>query len=420
MSGTSTVTRAARHTGTFGAMAVALPADHEVNLRPPDSPEVELLARGIVSAIRPPGGLTELQTMLFDATFEAMTGVTVHVADLAPISPHAYAQGLARRNEAFRSRMVQSMIMGALVLRPLPPEVVARVEEFARELSIDDGMLAVAQRFASGSLGLAAFDFDRNGYTADWSPDRAEALHASDELRTAWAECVDDPALAARWRGLADLPAGTLGRAMFEFYEARGFVFPGLVGSAPPLLAQHDWVHVLADYGSRVESELEVFAFIARANDDPRAFSLFAMVVSLFETGYLRAGAGLFESFPGQLSQDGVAQRVADALRRGALSHGLDGAPDVDFLAVDWFALADRPVAELREEFGVVEKSEKALAAGSVGPWEPGGISEYQYETARARAVAEGREYHAHGATPSRRTGSAPGAGPGDEQGGRR
>jgi hypothetical protein len=384
-------------------MPVPLPSEADTNLRPPDSPEVELLARGIVSAIRPPGGLTELQTMLFDATFEAMTGVTVHVADLAPISPRAYAQGLARRNEAFRSRMVQSMITGALVLRPLPPEVADRVEEFARELSIDDGMLAVAQRFASGSLGLAAFDFDRNGYTSDWSPERAATLHASTELQNAWEECVSDTALAARWQALGDLPAGTLGRAMFEFYEARGFVFPGLPGSAPPLLAQHDWVHVLADYGSRVESELEVFAFISRANDDPRAFSLFAMVVSLFETGYLRAGAGLFEAFPGQLSQEGVAQRVADALRRGALSHGLDGAPDVDFLAVDWFALADRPIQELREVFGIVPKSAKALAAGSVGPWEPGGISEYQDETARARAAAAGRAYHAYGASPSER-----------------
>jgi hypothetical protein len=383
-------------------MPVPFPAESDTNLRPPDSPEVELLARGIATAIRPTGGLTELQTVLLDATFEAMTGVTVKVADLAPISPRAYAEGLARRNEAFRSRMVQSMIMGALVLRPLPPQVADRVAEFARELSVDDGMLAVAQRFAAGSLGLAAFDFDRNGYTADWSPDRAEALHTSGAIDSAWAACVDDPALAARWAALADLPAGTLGRAMFEFYEARGFVFPGLPGSAPPLLAQHDWVHVLADYGSRVESELEVFAFIARANDDPRAFSLFAMVVSLFETGYLRAGAGLFESFPGQLSQEGVAQRVADALRRGALSHGLDGAPDVDFLAVDWFALADRPVDELRAAFGIVPKSVAALAAGSVGPWEPGGISEYQHETARARAAAEGRPYDAHGASPGR------------------
>jgi hypothetical protein len=55
-------------------------------------------------------------------------------------------------------------------------------------------------------------------------------------------------------------------------------------------------VHVLADFGTTVESELEVFAFIAQANDDLHAFSLLAMVVSLFETGYLKAGAGLIQA----------------------------------------------------------------------------------------------------------------------------
>jgi len=55
------------------------------------------------------------------------------------------------------------------------------------------------------------------------------------------------------------------------------FEFPGRPGSAPPLLAQHDWMHVIGHYGSTVEAELEVFAFISRANDDPRAFSLLAM-----------------------------------------------------------------------------------------------------------------------------------------------
>ena len=53
--------------------------------------------------------------------------------------------------------------------------------------------------------------------------------------------------------------------------------------------------------------------------------------------GTSRAAPGLFEAFPGQLSQDGMAVRVADALRRGALSHGLGDEPDVDFLAIDWF-----------------------------------------------------------------------------------
>jgi hypothetical protein len=177
---------------------------------------------------------------------------------------------------------------------------------------------------------------------------------------------------------------------------------PGRPGSAPPLLAQHDWVHVLAEYGTVVDSELEVFAFIARANDDMRAFSLLAMVVSLFETGYLRSGAGLFESSPGHLSAgEEMAVRVADAMYRGARCRDtVTGSDSIDFLRVDWFELAALPLDEVRARFSVEPKSAAAIAAGSVTPWEPGGISEFQLGSGRAAAERDGRAYEGYGDVP--------------------
>jgi hypothetical protein len=118
------------------------------------------------------------------------------------------------------------------------------------------------------------------------------------------------------------------------------------------------------------------------------------MVVSLFETGSLEHGAGVFDASPGQLSHDGVAVRVADAMRRGASVEG-----GVDFLAVDWFELAHLPVAAVREHFGIVEKSDPALAAGSVGPWERGGLSPFQANAGRELAERGGMSYDAFGAS---------------------
>ena len=152
-------------------------------------------------------------------------------------------------------------------------------------------------------------------------------------------------------------------------------------------------VHVLADYGTTVESELQVFAFIARANDDMRAFSLLAMVVSLFETGYLQRGAGLFEASPGHLEKAEMASRVADAMRRGALCQG-----SIDFMGLDWFDFADMPVKQARDLFSVPPKSKEALSAGSVGPWEPGGISPFQVKSGTSLAETEGRPYESFGA----------------------
>ena len=61
------------------------------------------------------------------------------------------------------------MILTTLVVRPLPHEVALQLESFADELAVGDGMLDVVRDFATESFGLAAVDFDRNGYARDWS-----------------------------------------------------------------------------------------------------------------------------------------------------------------------------------------------------------------------------------------------------------
>ena len=378
-------------------MPVPLPLPTETDLVPPVWEETAATARGIATAVSPPGGLTGLQRILLESVLKAMTGHAIPLAGFEPLGPAELADVLRLRNLAFRTRIVQIMLLAALVLRPLPGSVVDQVGACATELNVDESLIGVARMFASGSLGLAAIDFERNGYTSEWRADSASELHTSKELATAWDLAVDDPELAGRWSDLGRLPEGTLGRGVFALYQTRGFVFPGLPGSAPPLLAQHDWVHVLADYGTTVESELEVFAFIARANDDMRAFSLLAMVISLFETGYLRTGDGLFEASPGHLSShDGVAVRIADAMRRGALCRdSLLGEDSIDYLNLDWFAIAELSVTEARRRFGVVDKSPEARSAGSVSPWDPGGISEFQRHAGRQLAERQGRTYDA-------------------------
>jgi len=377
-------------------MPVPLPAAAEVKVGPPDAMESRVIAGGIAGAVAVDGHLTSLQRMLIEATVESMTGFVVPAHHVPRLSAEEFAHAVAQRDELWRQRMLQFMLVGALVLSPLPESVVNNVENYAHELCVSNDMLRVAEEYAHGSLGLALIDFERSGYMDEWDPERAKVLHTSRAIDDAWQQCSLDDALAQQWEALRELPGGSLGREVVKFYDARGFVFPGRPGSAPPLLAQHDWVHVLADYGSTVESELEVFTFISRANDDPRAFSLLAMVISLFETGYLARGAGLFEYDRGHLSHEGMAVRVADAMRRGALLAANTGSTDL--LMRDWFADADRPVDDVRAELGVVAKSARAVEVGSVGPWEPGGISPFQLNCGRERAAQGGRVYDAYGA----------------------
>jgi hypothetical protein len=363
-----------------------LPTQSDVILHPPDAAEVEVLGRGITSAVAPLNGLTELQRLLVDAVSRSMTGFPL-ASEIKPMSAVDFARALRHRNLEFRTRIVQVMVLAELVLVPLPESVVAKVEDYAQELGVDESMLRIARETARGNLGLAMIDFDRSGYMDGWDARQHASLHTSAVLDEAWEQCVHDDALAQRWANLEFCPPGSLGRGVFEFYRARGFSFPGTHDSAPPLLAQHDWVHVLANYGSTVESELEVFALIARAVPEGRGFSLLAMVVGLFQTGYMHSGAGLFEYSQHHLEATGMPDRLADAMYRGAVCNR-------DLLDVDWFEYADLQLGEARNLFNIIPKR----VTDSVGPWEPGGISEFQLAAGRRQAEAEGREYDSFGA----------------------
>jgi hypothetical protein len=381
---------------------VPLPTAETVNLVPPDAAESQTIADGVASAAAPAGGLLPVQRSLITAMTAAMTGHPVTLDDRRALSAREFASALAQRELSFRSRMVQYMVLCALLLHPIPEDVAENVASYARELGVEEGMVRVAGEFAHGSLGLAAVDFVRNGYEGTWNEESSSAaVHSSRVLHDAWEFSVNDPELAARWAALEKLPAESIGRGVWEMYQSRGFTFPGAPGSAPPLLAQHDWVHVLGGYGTTVESEVEVFGLIARANDDLHAFSLLAMVISLFETGYLARGAGLFESSPGHFSSDErMAVRLSDAMARGARCHdAANGSDSIDFLQMDWFEVAHQSVEALCERFHLVPKSPEALAAGSVGPWERGGISPFQMRAGRALAAAQNRPYEAHGAS---------------------
>jgi hypothetical protein len=372
-------------------LPVLFPSDSEAKQVPPDADEVDLLARGIVTAVQPSTGLTTLQDLLLQAVFESMTGFPIYCAEVEPIGHEEFAQGLALRNREFRTRIVQIMLLGEMVLMPLPDEVSERVERFAAELGVEEGMIEVTRDFAKGSLGLALTDFERNGYTADWNPDRCDVLHTSAKLHQAWDPDTCDPDLAARWAALEKCPPGSLGLQVTKFYRSRGFSYPGLPGSAPPYLAQHDWVHILADFGTTVESEIEVFGLIGRAIPDFKGFSLLAMVIGLFETGFIESGAGLFQADKGHLSKQGMPARLGDAMRRGALC-------GVDLMGIDWFLHADASVEEARRELKMTPKADLAVRAGSVGPWEKGGISPYQLRSGQRLAEEEGRVYESFGA----------------------
>jgi hypothetical protein len=391
-------------------LAIPFPTPDVENREPPGREEVERTVRGVATAVAPagaPDGLTPVQRAVINALADSMTGIVVDAAEGEPLGPDEFGEVLRFRSAEFRIRMVQMMLLAELLLVPLPVEVTERVEHYARRLGVCDQLMRIARRLAHGSLGLALIDFQRSGYFQKLVERPPDHLHTSTALQDAWQFVCDDAELHQRWVELEHCPEGSLGLGVWRFYKARGFTFPGRPQSAPPTLAQHDWVHVLADYGSTVECEIEVFGLISRCNDDPEAFSLLAMVLGLFETGYFfDAANGFFEYDRGHISRDPerMAARLADAMYRGAkLAWYLDDhdrCAETDLLATDWFSYADWPIDDVRTHLGLLPKSRRAIEAGSVSPWEPGGISPFQFARGKDAAEPEGRAYDSYGAFP--------------------
>ena len=76
------------------------------------------------------------------------------------------------------------------------------------------------------------------------------------------------------------------------------------------------------------------------------------------------------------------------------ITRGLKTAmqPDdaLDYIALDYFSMADRPIDQVRWEFGIGPKSGAAVAAGSRDLLARGGISEAQVRPGRRTAEAQG------------------------------
>ena len=342
-----------------------------------DADEVTIVARGIATAVAPEGGIAEVQADLLESIASALTGISVDYRTLEPLGPVELADALAGRDLDYRRRIVHHMVLGELVLRPIPVVVAHRVAVYADALGVTDDFVRVARRYAQGAYGLAWMDLQRNGFVEHVR--EADAEETSGRLAPTSAPFepaqIEDE-LAARWTAFSELPEETLGRGVWEMYDARGFGLPGTPGGAPAYLAQHDFVHVLADYGTNLKGELEVFALIGRADPDPKGFAWLATVLGLFETGYIPT-AGFFDRDVRErnLTAPGMHRRVADAVRRGKVVCDRFG---IDLFEVDYAAIAARPVGEVRELLKIPPKSSGAIDGGSAGVFDLEGMSEHQ------------------------------------------
>ncbi|MGZ6925530.1 MAG: hypothetical protein ACXVJF_02320 [Acidimicrobiia bacterium] len=343
-----------------GRRSVARPI--ELRDREPISPEAgEVMVRVALGGLAVDGYPTSLQCEVLHEVARHVARLDVDVTAVAPMDADEAATLVV--DEPTRRRLVQLLV--ALELLEEPSRELARhVRAYARTLSVDEPMVNAARRIANGQIALMYADIQRNSY---YTEETAAALlhgHLWRLLRSkiAYSNVAASRAIERKWAALRDMPAGSLGRAVAEFYRVHHFPLPGAKRGIGEVGAHHDFVHVLADYPPTPEGEIDVFAFIAAAMNDPKGFVQLVMTLGLFQNATIThvAGKRVVIACSNTLEQPGAAVRFGDALERG-------GRCRVDALGIDHFAIADQPLDRLRDEFAIAPR-EDTTQPGALDP----------------------------------------------------
>jgi hypothetical protein len=316
----------------------------------PDPTEARTVLGATLGALHAAGGDGDLQRELLDQLARQLYGVDTNREPIEAID----AATLVRHSRSGATTAVQAARLVAVLewtLHPLEPAAAAALDEWARAVGVDLDLLHDARRLAEHHIANMYADLQRQSwYTHEMLRCIAEGqMWELLRSKVAYSGIAADRAIARKWEALRDMPAGSWGRGVADFYERHDFPFPGERHGIYEIGARHDFVHVLADYEATPEGELDVFAFIAAAMPDDRGLVLLAVTLGLFQDGAIHrvAGKEVRIARTDTLSDPGAAPRWVEAMARGA-------ACTVDVMGgIDHFALAELPLEEVRGRFGV-------------------------------------------------------------------
>lgn len=253
-----------------------------------------------------------------------------------------------------RDELAHVVVVLELLAHPLPPEVEAAAERYLDDLGVRTPFVDIARDTAQEHLAALHADIIRNSWYTEETVRGALSGKLLELARSklAYYAVGRDDTIARRWRALGDCPEGSWGRGVFEFYRCHDFPLPGEPHGIYEIGALHDWVHVLSDYATDPEGEIDVFAFIAGTMEDPKGFVQFIFTLALFQNASIDTVGGKHIPIAraDTLSDPGAPERLADAFYRASCC-----TADV-MGGVDHFALADEPLEGLRSRWSVPPK----------------------------------------------------------------
>jgi hypothetical protein len=300
---------------------------------------VDVVLGALIGVIDADSGPTTEQRAVLQALVSGYWGRSdLQVEAMKPVSVDDVAATLT--DQRARRRLRELMVLLEMCRHPLSEAQVARVEEYAAGLGESGPGLQIARDLVRENAGVAAADYAR--FLATQAEELAEPSLREKYPLGDLAE--PDHELAARLRALHDLPVGTLGYEYVEFYRRNGLTLPGDDPHLPLTFVSHDMCHVIAGYEPVGVDEIALGGMQLAMTDSDAHWLQFLGNLGVHEAGYL-GGAALVAK-EGTLTRPGATETLAHALTRGSQCTG-------DFTMANHLGMANRPLADVRREFGV-------------------------------------------------------------------
>jgi hypothetical protein len=257
---------------------------------------------------------------------------------VAPVAAPALAAVL--RGKGLAEDALKFLTVMALVDGRLDTGKIAAVLGYARALGLDARYVDEITEAAQGRVQAAMADMTRANMESvtgrPWT-----GLDAAAWLTPYGAH--PDPALAARFEALRDLPEASFGQAYWRHFTANGYAFPGRPGALNAAFAiPHDSAHVLTGYGTTPRGELLVSTFTAAMH---RVNPMSGHILPVIFSWHLK------------LQINAVAKDAAGALDPPAFwkAWAAGAAARVDTFAAGWdfWGSVGTPLVALRERWAI-------------------------------------------------------------------
>ncbi len=314
----------------------------------PNPEETLASLRAVKSVITVDGPMLDTQRSAMSMAQKYFLHTDHDVDALEPISPEELARTIV--DPALRRQLVQIMCAYVMLGKDIRPEHLARIREYASAFDLSEPAVDQLRYIMEDRIRWLRFDFRRRSAVGD----AIKQAYQKEGIRSAFGVVMEiaghseNAETAARFHALSALPAGTLGRELFRFYQENEFKFPGELGGTPLALLTHDLGHLIAGYGTDLHGEMKTLAFQTGFKREKPLIFMFLLLFQVqlgIEMVTLAKGVGALE---GVFDQPGVLEGLFKAYSRGS-------AMNIDLMDGEWDYWSDfgRPLEEIRARYGV-------------------------------------------------------------------